>query len=205
MRTGEGNHGCPLFNCWISLRGIPGHAGGQGYEPTNPPTPTASGSHCRNVRTLCSRPLLALKIRGVRAHCTAMTVRGEGETERERDRERKGIFDVIRRWDPTTDLMARRKLYFFPQKDRLIFTSFVFMRHLRPFKLSKCSNLLGIGWGMEKGYNVYVQYTSILLYFHPKNNRLRRPETKKYFLLRFSGGVAVRRKWMSDKHRIDIT
>ncbi len=36
----------------------------QGYEP-----PLASGSHCSNVRTLCSSrtPPLALKIRGVRA------------------------------------------------------------------------------------------------------------------------------------------
>ncbi len=32
--------------------GMPGHAGGQGYDPT----PPASGSHCSNVRTLCSRP-----------------------------------------------------------------------------------------------------------------------------------------------------
>ena len=43
---------------------IPGHAGGQGYDP---PPLLASGSHCSNVRTLCSRPSIAPKIRGARA------------------------------------------------------------------------------------------------------------------------------------------
>ncbi len=49
--------------------GIPGHAGGQGYELS--PLPPATASHCGILQTLSSRhpnPLaLALKIRGVRA------------------------------------------------------------------------------------------------------------------------------------------
>ncbi len=57
---------------------IPGHAGGQGYEPTT--TPLASVSHCSNVLTLCSRhKRLALKIRGVRAHlCLRQSEEGGG-------------------------------------------------------------------------------------------------------------------------------
>ncbi len=42
------------------------YLGTQGVRVMNPPS-LASGSHCRNIRTLCSRPPLALKIRGVRA------------------------------------------------------------------------------------------------------------------------------------------
>ncbi len=41
------------------------YLGTQGVRVMNPPP--AFGSHCSNVQTLCSRPPLVLKIRGVRA------------------------------------------------------------------------------------------------------------------------------------------
>ncbi len=55
------------LRCWARGGGIPGHAGGQGFEP---PFPPASESHCSNVQTLCTvvehpTPPLALKIQGV--------------------------------------------------------------------------------------------------------------------------------------------
>ncbi len=50
------------------------YVGTQGVRVMTPPS-LASGSHCSNVRTLCTKPPpLTLKIGGVRVHCPAMGV-----------------------------------------------------------------------------------------------------------------------------------
>ena len=60
LGQGYGEWGNIFFSVGGGLRSatIPGHAGGQSYDTPHPP---ASGSHCSNVRTLCSRTPPALK------------------------------------------------------------------------------------------------------------------------------------------------
>ena len=160
---GEGNHGCTLFNCWISLRGIPGHAGGQGYEPTNPPTPPASGSHCSNVRTLCSRPLLALKIRGVRAQLCQWGG-GRGNWERERPWE-KGDFWCHPAMRPNHRLNGAKKVVIFSSKRSFNFHFFLSL--WGTYDLLNCQSALTF-WALVGGWKRDILYISILHYRHPK-------------------------------------